>query len=108
MEEILVDERLLFELFIVKLKDKKTKYKIYNIKKNYFQALNIDVILLMWKIVISFKNFQLICNYLLFTTFLHCLPQFVKDPISQKFVSAAVHASPLPPVSTGLYLYQNS
>ena len=46
-----------------------SKYKIYNIKKNDFQALNVDVMLLMLKIVIIFENFQLTCNHLLFTTF---------------------------------------
>ena len=47
----------------------KSNYKIYSIKKNYFEELNVEVMLLILQIVIIFENFQLISNYLLFTTF---------------------------------------
>lgn len=69
-----------------------SKYKIYSIKKNDFQALNADVMLLMLKIVISFENFQLICNHLLFTTF----PLFVS--ICKRSGSAKIFGCCSPPI----------
>ena len=70
MEKILVYERLLSELFIAIVKDKKysiiyAKIKI-SISKNYFQALHIEIMLLILKMVITFESFQLICIFLIF------------------------------------------
>ena len=70
MEKILVYERLLSELFIAIVKDKKYSIKYAKIKisisKNYFQALHIEIMLLILKMVITFESFQLICIFLIF------------------------------------------
>ena len=82
---IWVYERLLrfFKLFVVIVNDKKkAQHKMYNIDKNYFKALHVEVILVILQTVMKFWDFStrlLLLTFFKIFYFFYYLSQLIKD-----------------------------
>ena len=66
-KKIWVYQRLFVELFIVIINEKKNTFRIYSLKKDYFQILNLEVMFVMLQTAL--RILMLFAIILLFPTF---------------------------------------